>query len=225
MVYPTLVNNLFWIEKNKVLATKNITPGLTFYKEEVYKEKDTEYRIWNPYKSKLAAAFLKGLELDVFKDIRKILYLGTSTGTTISHISDIISDDGVIYGVEVAPRVMLEFINRVIKYRNNIIPLYFDARKPYFYQDIVETVDLVYCDVAQPDQTEIAAYNCDIFLKRGGKLLLAVKSRSIDVTKDPNVIYRQEANYLRKRGYKVKQIINLEPYEKDHAMIYALKEK
>jgi len=226
MVYPTPVNNLFWIEKNKVLATKNITPGLTFYKEEVYKEKDTEYRIWNPYKSKLAAAFLKGLELDVFKDIRKILYLGTSTGTTISHISDIISDDGVIYGVEVAPRVMLEFINRVAKYRKNIVPLFFDARTPELYMDIVEIpIDAVYCDVAQPDETKIAADNADLYLKKNGKIFVAIKARSIDATKPPPVIYENEARYLREREYNVLKIIDLEPYEKDHAMIYAIKIK
>ena len=92
-------------------------------------------------------------------------------------------------------------------------------------KDIVSKVDLVYCDVAQPDQTEIAAYNSDIFLKSNGKLLLAIKSRSIDVTKAPAEIYRQEAKYLKKRGYEIIDIIDLEPYEKDHAMIYALKRK
>jgi len=211
-------------KEDKSLFTKNLTPGITYYKEKLVNIGGEEYRHWSPYRSKLAAAILNGLNVKELEGVNTVLYLGAATGTTISHISDLLPD-GRIYAVEVAPRVMLEFINRVIRYRNNIIPLYFDARKPYFYQDIVETVDLVYCDVAQPDQTEIAAYNCDIFLKKGGKLLLAVKSRSIDVTKDPNVIYRQEANYLRKRGYKVKQIIDLEPYEKDHAMIYALKEK
>jgi fibrillarin-like pre-rRNA processing protein len=223
MVISTPVNNLYWIEKDKVLGTKNITPGITFYKEEVYKENEIEYRIWNPYKSKLAAAFLKGLELESFKDLYKILYLGTSTGTTISHISDIVEDKGVIYGVEVAPRVMLEFINRVAKYRKNIVPLFFDARNPLLYSDIVEApVQAIYCDVAQPDQTKIAADNADAYLKKGGKLFLAIKSRSIDTTKKPQEIYRQEARYLTGRGFDVIKVIDLEPYEKDHAMIYAV---
>jgi len=223
MVIPTKINNLFWIEKGKTLATKNITPGITFYKEEIYREDNVEYRIWNPFKSKLSAAFLKGLPLETFRDVYKILYLGTSTGTTISHISDIVEYKGVIYGVEVAPRVMLEFINRVAKYRRNVVPLFFDARNPLSYSDIVETpVQAVYCDVAQPDQTKIAADNAEVFLAKGGKLFLAIKARSIDTTKSPSEIYKQEANYLRKRGFDVKEIIDLEPYEKDHAMIYAV---
>jgi len=225
MVIPTSINNLYWIEKDRVLATKNITPGITFYKEDVFKEGDIEYRIWNPFKSKLSAAFLKGLEIDSFKDINKILYLGTSTGTTISHISDIIEDRGIIYGVEVAPRVMLEFINRVVKYRKNVIPLFFDARTPDSYYEIVEyPVDTVYCDVAQPDQTKIAADNAEIFLKKGGKLFLAIKARSIDATRPPKEIYSGEAEYLKSRGFKIIKVVDLEPFEKDHAMIYAVYE-
>ena len=223
MVIPTPVNNLYWIEKNKILGTRNITPGITFYKEEVYREGEIEYRVWNPYKSKLAAAFLKGLELESFKDLYKILYLGTSTGTTISHISDVVEDRGVIYGVEVAPRVMLEFINRVAKYRKNIVPLFFDARNPLLYSDIVEApLQAIYCDVAQPDQTKIAADNAEVYLRKGGKLFLAIKSRSIDTTRKPHEIYRKEADYLVERGFEIIKVVDLEPYEKDHAMIYAI---
>lgn len=218
------LNRLLINRDKKILLTKNLTPGLTFYKERTVNIDGEEWRVWSPYRSKLAAAFLNGFDPNELKGIQSILYLGAATGTTISHISDMLPD-GRIYAVEIAPRVMLEFINRVIKYRNNIIPLYFDARKPYYYQEIVEIVDLVYCDVAQPDQTEIAAHNSDIFLKKNGKLLLAVKSRSIDVTKEPKVIYQEEADYLSKRGYRVKQIIDLEPYEKDHCMIFAVKSK
>lgn len=208
----------------KILLTKNLTPGITYYREKTVEINGVEYRIWSPYRSKLAAAILNGLDPRILKDVKKILYLGAATGTTISHISDLLPH-AIIYAVEVAPRVMLEFINRVTANRPNIIPLYYDARKPMLYLDIVDKVDLVYCDVAQPDQTEIAAYNSDIFLKQNGKMLLAVKSRSIDVTKSPSEIYKQEAKYLEKRGYNIINIINLEPYEKDHAMIYSIKRK
>jgi len=209
-------------EGRKLLLTKNLTPGITYYKEKTIKINGVEYRVWSPYRSKLAAAILNGFNPKVLENVRKILYLGAATGTTISHISDILPNS-IIYAVEVSPRVMLEFINRVTTNRPNIIPLYNDARKPIYYLDIVDKVDLVYCDVAQPDQTEIAAHNSDIFLKKNGILLLAIKSRSIDVTRKPSEIYKQEARYLEKRGYKINEIINLEPYEKDHAMIYAVK--
>ncbi len=223
MVKKTIIENLVWVDDNR-LATVNKTPGITFYKEEVRKIDGVEYRVWNPYKSKLSAAILNGLSIDVLKNVNKILYLGASTGTTISHLSDILSNEGIIYAVEIAPRVMMEFINRVVRYRKNVIPLFFDARLPEEYLDIVDTnLDLVYCDVAQPDQTKIALDNADKYLKKGGKILLAIKARSIDAVLPVDEIYKKEVNYMKERGYKVYNVINLEPYEKEHAMVYASK--
>ena len=87
--------------KDGQIATKNLTPGISVYGEELIQEKE-EYRIWNPRRSKLAAALLNGLEnLDISEDA-KVLYLGASTGTTVSHISDIVTD-GRIYAVEFSP--------------------------------------------------------------------------------------------------------------------------
>ncbi len=226
MVVETGISGLVWIDEvGGRLATINKTPGISYYKEEIRKINNVEYRIWNPYKSKLSAAFLKGLELDVLNEVKKILYLGASTGTTISHLSDILPSDGVIYAVEVAPRVMMEFINRIVKNRNNVIPLFYDARMPENYIDIVDVdVDMVYCDVAQPDQTKIALDNADTYLKPGGKILLAIKARSIDAVKPLKQIYENEVKEIRKRGYKIVKLIDLEPFEKEHAMVYALKE-
>lgn len=223
MVEKTIIERLIWIDEKR-LATVNITPGITFYKEEIRKINGVEYRIWNPFKSKLSAAFLNGLEIEVLQDIKSILYLGASTGTTISHLSDILDEDGVIYAVEIAPRVMMEFINRVVKHRKNVIPLFYDARIPEEYLDIVDKdIDLLYCDVAQPDQTKIALDNADIYLKRGGKLLIAIKARSIDAVLPVKEIYNREVKYIRDRGYEVLKVLDLEPYEKEHAMVYAVK--
>lgn len=223
-VVETNVRNMYWIEKGdkKILTTKNMTPGITYYKESVFKTKVGELREWIPYKSKLAAVILKGLDIGFMNNVRRILYLGVSTGTTVSHVSDIIEDKGIIYGVEIAPRVMLEFIGRVISHRENIIPLFFDARIPEEYRDIVDyPVDLVYCDVAQPDQTRIAILNSKAFLKEGGIVLYAIKARSIDATKEPKVIYKEEAKKMEEEGFEILDVMDLEPYERDHAMIYA----
>ncbi len=223
-VIETSIKNLVWIDDNgkKLLATKNLTPGITYYKEEVRKINGVEYRIWSPYKSKLSAAILNGLKVSVLKDIKKVLYLGTSTGTTSSHISDIIAEEGIIYGVEVASRVMLEFVNRVVENRRNVIPLFFDARYPELYADIIDKpVDMVYCDVAQPDQTRIAIINSKYFLKKNGILLYAIKARSIDAVRPVKEIYNEEVKKMKEEGFKIEQVIDLEPYEKEHAMIYA----
>jgi fibrillarin-like pre-rRNA processing protein len=82
-------------------------------------------------------------------------------------------------------------------------------------------VDCVYCDIAQPEQAKLLADNADVFLKQAGWVMLAVKAQSIDVTKDPLAVYKQEAKVLKKRGYDVKEIVRLEPYDKAHAMIVA----
>lgn len=223
-VRNTNVRNVYFLieDNKKILATKNMTPGRRYYTERLFKTGVGELREWIPYKSKLAAAYLKGLDIGFMNRVRRILYLGMATGTTVSHISDILADMGVIFGVEVAPRVMLEFLNRVAPYRDNIIPLFFDARKPDQYIDLIGgKVDLVYCDVAQPDQTKIAIDNSRALLNKNGILLLAVKARSIDAVKDPIEIYRGEEEKLGRSGFKVIKSIILDPYEKDHSMIYA----
>lgn len=210
------------VEDKKYLTTKNLTPGITYYKERLFKTKYGELREWIPFKSKLSAAYLRNMDISILNKAQRILYLGMSTGTTVSHISDIIEDRGIIYGVEVAPRVMLEYISRVAKYRDNIIPLFYDARFPENYSYIINgKVDMLYCDVAQPDQTEIAIRNARLYLKKGGELFLAIKARSIDATRDPEEIYEVEIRKLEKSGFKVLESVNLEPYEKDHAMVRA----
>jgi fibrillarin-like pre-rRNA processing protein len=83
-------------------------------------------------------------------------------------------------------------------------------------------VDVVYCDIAQPDQTDIAIANCNAYLKPKGVMLLVVKARSIDVIMDPKAVVIQEAKKLEKAGFAIGQIINLEPFDKDHGMIYCI---
>ena len=100
-------------------------------------------------------------------------------------------------------------------------PILADARFPSRYAALVSKVDAIYCDIAQPEQARILADNAKIFLKKGGWIMLAIKARSIDVTKEPSEIYRREIDVLRREGFDISEIIDLEPYEKDHAMIIA----
>jgi fibrillarin-like pre-rRNA processing protein len=202
-----------------VLLTRNLAAGSRVYNEELLIKDGTEYRTWDPFRSKLAAAILKGLPDDVVREGDKVLYLGTSTGTTPSHVSDILGEDGLLIGVEFAPRVAREFVENVARKRRNVIPYVADARDPSKYK--ITKVDLVYCDIAQPDQTEIAIENCRQMLKNGGKLLLVVKARSIDVLKEPEKVFKEEGEKLEEAGFEVLSIIELSPFDKDHAIIFA----
>lgn len=214
--------SFYWIkvEGEEKLATENLVVGNQVYKEKLVKKKGIEYRIWDPFRSKLAAAIMNGLEEFPLKEKSTVLYLGVSTGTTISHISDIVGPQGTIFGVEHASRVARDFLDRVASHRKNIIPIIQDARQPKQYFAVYGKVDVVYVDIAQPDQTEIAISNCKIYLNNGGYLFLVIKTRSIDVTKEPKKIIECEIKKLQP-FFQVIQVIDLFPYDKDHAMVVA----
>jgi len=189
--------------------------------KKLYTKYNDSYREWDPYRSKLAAAIMNGLRTMPIKEGSKILYLGVSTGTTSSYISDIIGKKGIIYGVEFSERVIYQFLELADK-RKNIVPILADARKPEEYY-WVEMVDIVYCDLAQPDEIEIAVRNSNIFLKKDGYLMIAIKARSIDVTKEPKEIFEESIKKLKSFGFEIKELITLEPYEEGHAMVIAKK--
>jgi fibrillarin-like pre-rRNA processing protein len=204
------------------LATRNLTPGLTVYGERLIHVKDVEYRIWDAFRSKLAGGIIKGLKNVPIEQGTQILYLGAASGTTPSHISDIVGETGHVYCVEFASRSLRDLVNNVAAFRPNISPFLEDARKPEKYAVFIPgKVDIIYCDVAQPEQAKLLADNADALLKPSGWVMLACKSQSIDVTLAPETVYRQEANILRNRGFDVKETVDLEPYDKAHAMIVA----
>jgi fibrillarin-like pre-rRNA processing protein len=216
------INSLWiYVDGQKCLVTPNLDKGNSVYGERLIQDNHKEFRQWDVYRSKLAAAIQKGMQNFPFTVGSRVLYLGASTGTTVSHISDIIGNEGILFAVEPAVRVAREFLENVATRRYNIIPIVEDGRRPKSYYSIFGTVETVYCDIAQPDQTDIAIENCKVYLQNGGVLLLVVKSRSIDVVKDPRVVIKEEAKKLESNGFSIKQIIDLEPFDKDHGMIYA----
>lgn len=212
------------IEGHNRLATLNLVIGKIVYGEQLVRIEGEEYRIWDPFRSKLAAAYLKGLSSQLISPGSRVLYLGASTGTTVSHVSDQIGSDGLLFAVEMAPRVARELIENVAALRPNVIPIIQDARKPDRYGVVFGKVDVVYCDIAQPDQTSIALANCHRFLAKHGLLMLVVKTRSIDVTKDPRIVVAEEARVVESSNYRVLKILDLEPYDKDHGFIVAQQE-
>ncbi len=204
------------------LATRNLTPGLVVYDERLVKFKCVEYRVWDAFRSKLAGAIIKGVQTVPIEPSYKVLYLGAASGTTPSHVSDIVGETGHVYCVEFAQRSIRDLVNNVAAYRPNISPLLEDARMPERYAMFISSkVDSIYCDVAQPEQAKLLADNADYFLKPAGWVMLACKSQSIDVTMAPDAVYQQEAKILTKRGFTVQEIVPLEPFDKAHAMIVA----
>jgi fibrillarin-like pre-rRNA processing protein len=204
------------------LATKNLSPGRNVYGERLVRYDGAEYRVWDAFRSKLAAAILKGLNTVPIKPGHTVLYLGAASGTTVSHVSDIIGEKGHVYCVEFASRSIRDLVDNVCNYRLNMSPILEDARFPEKYaMFITRKVDDIYCDIAQSEQAKILADNAELFLKNSGWIMLAVKAQSIDVTKEPSEIYKRETKVLEKRGFRTEQTVYLEPYDKAHAMIVA----
>jgi fibrillarin-like pre-rRNA processing protein len=204
-------------DKNKIFTENpKSCKGKKVYNERFVRYKSKEFRAWNPYRSKLAAAILNGLSLKI-KSNSNVLYLGAATGTTVSHISDILMD-GTVYSVENSPIAVKKFLN-VCKNRKNIIPILEDANHPDRYSLIVPIVDIVYQDISQRNQAEIFIENISRYLKEDGIGIIMVKARSIDISLKPEKAFDLVCLKLKKNGFKILNKLDLKPYEKDHAAI------
>jgi fibrillarin-like pre-rRNA processing protein len=201
--------------ENNHLYTLSSRPGIRVYGEKLVRTGDQEYREWNPRKSKLAAYIKTGGKVFPIRKDSRILYLGASSGTTASHISDI-AVDGKLYCVEFAPRMFRDLVNTCAA-RPNMLPILGDAITPEEYQFAVGTVDMVYSDVAQKRQADIIADNMDFFHSDIG--MVAIKARSEDVTSNPSEVYRESEKRLKERGFRILDSRDLEPYENAHRMI------
>jgi fibrillarin-like pre-rRNA processing protein len=220
----TYINGLYIAKSDNKsrLVTHNRIPGSSVYGEQLISLDNEEYRIWDPYRSKFAAAYLSGAkELPQILN-KRILYLGVSTGTTASHFSDIL-EKGIIYGVEFSPKVMRKFF-RLAEQRTNLIPILADARRPEQYSQFVFEVDLIYQDVAQPEQADIFGRNIREYLKFGGEGMLAIKSQSIDVALKPEEIFSKQIDKLEKEfRLNIQEYCSIDDYEKKHAIIIVKK--
>ncbi|OAG29257.1 rRNA 2'-O-methyltransferase fibrillarin [Nematocida displodere] len=208
--------------KEETLTTKNMLPGTTVYGEKRIlagpDDKKIEYRAWNPFRSKIAAGILGGLDNIHIKPGSKVLYLGAASGTSVSHVSDIVGSDGAVYAVEFSHRSGRDLLG-LAKKRTNIVPIIEDARLPQRYRMLVPIVDVIFADVAQPDQARIVGLNAKHFLKEGGAIVISIKANCIDSVKAPAEVFANEVDILRKMDIKPKEQVTLEPYERDHAIV------
>ncbi|KAJ3195507.1 fibrillarin, partial [Irineochytrium annulatum] len=209
--------------KEDHLVTKNLVPGDAVYGEKRINADNsdgtkTEYRIWNPFRSKLAAGVLGGLDNIFIAPGKKVLYLGAASGTSVSHVADIVGPEGLVYAVEFSHRSGRDLIN-MAKKRVNVIPIIEDARHPHKYRMLVGMVDVIFADVAQPDQARIVGINAHMFLKVGGHIVISIKANCIDSTVEASVVFAREVNKLREEKIKPKEQVTLEPYERDHAIV------
>ncbi len=203
----------------EALATKSLVRGQSVYGEKVITIENESYRLWSTRRSKIAAAIKNGLESLPIQPGSRVLYLGAASGTTVSHVSDIVGERGIVYAVEFSP-VSARDLVFLAESRENIVPIVEDARYPSRYAPLVTgPIDVVYQDVAQPDQARILYKNVRTFCSLGSWAMVAIKARSIDSVSETKRIFDREIMTLQDQGLEVSSRVNLAPYERDHEMV------
>jgi fibrillarin-like pre-rRNA processing protein len=176
---------------------------------------DGEWRAWDTTRSKLGAMLDREMTTGLTAGAT-VLYLGAAAGTTASHVADVA---WATYAVEFAPRPTRDLVG-VAESRDRLFPLLKDAREPETYAHVVESgVDLIVQDVATRGQAEVALANRR-FLADDGRLALAIKARSEDVTAPPEAVFESAVSTLRE-GYAIRERERLDPDHEAHLAVVA----
>src|SRR5207245_10104450 len=101
--------------------------------------------------------------------------------------------------------------------------MYGRTRIPEKNRATVQQLNNLRAKIAQLKQARILSENINQDLGDQGDFMLAVKARSIDVSEEPSTIFQRERTVLEEKGYRVKEMIRLDPFEKDHCMILGSK--
>ena len=216
--YPKY-KGIYYRKKPRQFLTVNLDRDRAVYGEKLIDFGEIQLRVWNPNRSKLCAALHQNARDIFIRPQSRVLYLGASSGTTVSHVSDIVVK-GIVYAVEFSPRSIRELIQNTSD-RFNVVPILGDANHPYEYSKYISgEIDIIYQDVAQPNQTEILIKNADAFLKPGGNFIYCIKARSIDTFKDPNRVFKEQKEILEKNGFTITDDVDINPYQADHHIFF-----
>ncbi|MBM3282004.1 MAG: fibrillarin-like rRNA/tRNA 2'-O-methyltransferase [Candidatus Diapherotrites archaeon] len=212
----------FLRKDGKNYFTRSFVNGQRVYGERIVTEGKIEWREWNPYRSKLAAALCSGLLDFPIREGSAVLYLGSAEGTSISHVSDVIGEKGVVVGVDISPKAMATF-SKLVESRSNIIPLLADANQPSLLRNELGdfSCDVLVQDVSQRNQADIFVKNLREFGKKNAHGLLVIKARSVDSSISPKKVLENELALV-KRSFSVLQVVDLNAFESDHFLIHVV---
>ena len=213
---------IFWVtvRNEKKLATLSNMSTNQDYKENLVQTNGKRYSIWNPYTSKLAAAIINGMEIFPILKKTKILYVDPATEKTVKHISNIVGINGKIFVVRDVMKNSKNFLEQIVKNRSNIFTIIPDKTNPARLTGMTETVDVIYIDIAEHNQTEIAIQNCKNHLRIGGFLMLIVTTKNIDFANNPSKKNQEERKKLQ-TSFDIIQEINLTDFFKEYSMVIA----
>lgn len=199
------------------LFTVNARPGVRVRGEELRVVDGTEYRRWDPFRSKLAAFLVQGAPQGVLDPPRKVLYLGGAHGTTPSFLADLWPSTE-IYVVEKSPTSFVALLE-LARERSHLFPLLADAHLPERYRAEVGEVDFLYQDIAQRDQAEIFRENAGACLAGAGRGILMLKVRSVTQRRSVPAVVREARRVLEEAGLRVQAESSLAPFSRDHTAL------
>lgn len=173
------------------------------------------FRSFEPARSKLAAALARGWDGPLPRPGESWLYLGGASGTTASHVGDLVGPDGAVYVVEKSVRPFARLV-AVAERWPNLLPILDDARDPESYADLVGEVDGIYADISQPDQTGLVLRHAELYLPpRGGTVLLALKTPSLGRERGPGAHLTAAEDRLAAR-FDLDPSVRLDPFHRGH---------
>ncbi len=186
------------------------------YRERILHSGERVLRRWDPSRSKFGAALTKGWAEPVPGDGERWLYLGASTGTTPSHLADLVGPAGRVYALERSVRPFARLHQLALRYPN-LLPILADARRPMEYAGLVPPVDGIYVDVAQPDQVAIGLDNARLFLGSAGAFVIALKTASMGREREPR--QHLAAAVAEMDAIELEPAVDLAPYHRRHFLL------
>jgi len=175
-------------------------------------------RHFEPGRSKLAAAVIRGWTGDLPAPGERWLYLGAASGTTASHVADLVGPEGRVYAIERSVRPFGRLLQLAERWPN-LRPVLGDARVPGEYATLVPPVDGLYADIAQPDQLAIILVNAERLLSGdGARLLIALKTPSMGRGRSAGA-HRDAAERALAERMALVPSVALEPFHRGHYML------
>ena len=216
-------------KEGRSLWTRNAVKGISVRGERRKRDGRIEWRRWDPTKSKVAAALLrtKSNQSSIIpKPGSTCLYLGASSGSTVSHIHDFVCGSenhhaGQIVAVEISPRMTRDLISLSEK-RAGLIPVLADARKGRQFATFMRgKADWIHQDLSIPDQADTFVRIVTDFLTPGGIGLLSLKSASERSSEgDDNSRFHNAEKKLIESNLNLVERINLSGFEEQHVVFF-----
>ena len=169
-----------------------------------------QYRNWNPFYSKLAAALFNGLEIFPFKSDSKIFYSDSSSTTTLNHLLDIVDSKGTIY--------LQKNNSAKIKNLKNVVVVDQEKIPTLSSNGLKESFDVIYLDIITNENLRTQILNHEKTLKNSGFLIIILNS----ISKINDFSFRNQINDIitnSSSSLQLIQEINLSGFFKNWMMV------